>query len=84
MIKWSELKGDFKILMAEMDNTCEAGHCGELGELGSISKMELGKLRGRYAPFVPPRASIRGPFSFRLNYHFSFCNEIWIWRGDNE
>lgn len=45
-----------RFLMAEMDNTCEAGHLGELGELGSISKMELGKLRGRYAPFVPPES----------------------------
>lgn len=59
MIKWSELNGDFqlnKFLMAEMDNTCEFGHLGELGELGSISKLELGKLRGRYAPFVPPES----------------------------
>lgn len=42
--------------MAEMDNTCGDGHPGELGELGSISKLELGKLCGRYAPFVPPKS----------------------------
>lgn len=56
MNKRSELNGDSelnKFPMAETDNTWEVVHLGELGELGSISKLELGKLRGRYAPFVP-------------------------------
>lgn len=60
IIKWSKLDGDFelnKLLMAETDNTCGLGHLGELGELGSISKLELGKLHGRYSLFfVPPES----------------------------
>lgn len=59
MIKWSEHKWDFELrqfLMAEMDNTWGVGHLREHRGLGSISKLELGKLRGRYAPFVPPES----------------------------
>lgn len=57
MIKCSmEILSSIRFGWLKRTITCGLGHLGELGELGSISKLELGKLRGRYAPFVSPES----------------------------